>query len=207
MTLIMKKVFIHLFVLGLILGFAASAQAQPPYASVDIGDESGYVGSTILVPVMVNFDQGEIVRSFEFRIDFSNGSIVNFLGEINVEAIFGTVTVATDGENPPSDLVIFWESGGTDDAEEFSGKLLDLEFEILGEGVCDLMFISRNVVGENEIGGGVLGGEVGADPFESEFIDGSVTGIAPPIPLKNWSLILGLVLISGFLAARLNRIL
>ncbi len=204
----MKKVITLLFILGIFSGVFTKTYGQtpePPFAIVDIGDETSYPG-TVFVPIEVDFDKGKVVRSFEFKINFDS-SVIEFVGLADVNPIFSARIDAVD-DSPLADLVITWDSDDLDYdiAAGFKGLLLNLEFVLLNVGYSDIEFDGPDETGKTEIGGGDPGDEM-ADFLSSEFIDGSVTGIEPKaIPIANWSIFIGVFMIFGFIVLRFVRI-
>ena len=201
----MKKIFTFLFAISLFLGFALNAKAQF-VAEVDIDDVIKLPNRVVEIPIFVDFDRGEVVRSFELWLDY-NDNVIEFLGIANVADEF-TVPPVNVVPGAPADprakLFLEWTDPGTDDlAAGFEGKLLDLQFYYNG-GFSAITYVFQEPDGETrtEVGGGDIGG----DFLLTEFIPGSINEETVPVPLSNWALFAGLFLIAGFMAFRMVKL-
>ncbi len=209
----MKKVFTSLLLLGFIIGSVTLLNARPNEfkAAVTIADELSLPNRNVLVPVTADFDMGEIVRSFEFRINIEKSHVLQFVDMVDVDPVF--VDAISYDDIDDADFLITWEAptGNLEVAEGFTGTLFYLEFSFT-TGSSEIVFIGKNEVGVTEVGGATTNNldkdkEGVADAIFTDFTDGSVSEIEVPVPLANWSIFVGLLLMLGFVAARAVRIL
>ena len=213
----MKKVITLLFVFGLILGTSVNSYAQTIGANVEIDEVGSPPNTTVKVPVYANFNMGEIVRSFEFHLNY-DPNVLEFEGISNINSIF---SADLDWAHEPtgfakinSDVYLkIWWTITEDDAEEFDGVLFDLEFSYNG-GESDIIFVGKNETGVSEVGGGTANGDNDpgkqieiADRIDTDFEDGKVFEIDEPvIPLANWPVFADMFLMLGFIAFRFVRL-
>jgi hypothetical protein len=183
----MKKLVILIIALTTVLSFSANAQFQ---TSVTIGNEVGPVGTSVYVPVEVNFSN---VGAFDFYIDLPTD--LNF---VNVANSVVPVSQSIIG----SQILVSW--AGITPISINNGKLLDLVFSSNVEGIYDLDFY--NIPGSPiPAGSSVVSDAQGNQITPTIWNDGTVEFV-PSVPLKNWAIFIGLGLIIAFLVVRFRRI-
>lgn len=182
----MKKLFTLFFALSFVFAFTVKGQ-NATVSIPDVVESSG----TVYIPVNVDFSLGTAVGSLALTIHF-NEDYLEFVGIDN--AALGDLTATN-----PSDGVILlsWaDLGGPGSTLE--GKLTDLEFIYTG-GEDNLWFASE-APGVTELSDPI--GNVIADV---QYTNGSIA-LAAPVPISNWAIYAGLLLILGFVAFRVYKI-
>lgn len=189
----MKKLFFLFIALGFVfanntLGQAADATVSLPVLAKPAGD--------IEVPLNVDFTL-EPVCNFQFYIHFDETELT-FKGITNEELVGIFVSPA----GSPSPVLISWFAPVLDDEPQpanLEGKLLDIKFEYQGDNYAEIGFV---VTPPNDSS---VGDCVQADDYAVVvFSDGSVS-LAPPVPLSNWAVLIGLGLILAFVIIKIGR--
>jgi len=185
----MKKVLILFFALTTALSMNVLAQA-----TVTIGNAAGTVGTTVSVPVTVNFSGiSGGAGAFDFYIDFDAANIV-FQG-ITGAALSGVNASIPFPLTQPGRLLIAWSSLTS---SNLNGQLLNIQFSSNNVGAYPLTFhvspAPGSFVSDNT-----------ATPVASTLNNGSVTFNAA-VPLSNWAIFIGLGLIVAFLVVRFRKL-
>lgn len=180
----MKKILTLFIALGLIFHLNATAQE----AVVSIGNYGKTETGPVEIPVDVNFDLGKTVGSFILTINF-DPAVLTYNGFVN-PGLDGIVETVSYGS-----VRLFWIDFNFE-GTNLNGKLLDLDFEYLGGG--------SNIAFAPEAPGVTEISDLVGNVLVAEFNSGSIYA-PPPVPLKNWAIVTGLLLMLGFVVFRLKR--
>lgn len=191
-SIIMRKLY-SLFI-ALVFVFLSNAYGQDAIVTIpDLVLPSG----NIEVPLEVDFTL-EDVCSFQLYIHFDEANLT-FKGIANAE-LAGILHSPADS---PSPILINWFApfvGGSPVPAGIDGKLLDMLFEYNGnDSAIGFVLVPPT---DSAVGDCVL-----AEDFDLViFNDGSLR-LAPPVPISNWAIVAGLVMIIAFVIIKRSRFL